>query len=237
MSNISIVIAEDDHKIAEIQRRFIERIDGFEILGIAHTTIDAQDMIEVLEPDLLLLDIHFPEGNGLELLREIRRSKSTSDVILITAAKDVNSLTEALHSGVFDYILKPLVFDRLQTALHNFRDHSNKLQALENQSKKGLDQSTVDQLLPRNLLSQKNILNSNLPKGIDPLTLEKIRSIFSSSTSGHTAEQMGELVGSSRTTARRYLEYLVSNSELIADVSYGSVGRPERLYLRTSLND
>ena len=81
MSNISIIIAEDDHKIAEIQRRFIERIDGFEVLGIAHSTLDAQDMIEVLEPDLLLLDIHFPEGNGLELLREIRSSQSATDVI------------------------------------------------------------------------------------------------------------------------------------------------------------
>ncbi|NQZ31469.1 MAG: response regulator [Oceanospirillaceae bacterium] len=231
MSPISIVIAEDDKKIAEIQRRFIERIDGFEVLGIAHSTLDAKDIIEVLEPNLLLLDIHFPEGNGLELLREIRSSQSATDVILITAAKDVSSLTEALHSGVFDYILKPLVFDRLQSALHNYRDHCHKLQKLEALPHTGLDQSTVDQLLPRG--NQPAIIsNTGLPKGIDPLTLEKIRSIFSKSNSGHTAEQMGELVGSSRTTARRYLEFLVSNSELIADVSYGSVGRPERSYLK-----
>ncbi|NRA19478.1 MAG: response regulator [Oceanospirillaceae bacterium] len=236
MSNISIVIAEDDKKIAEIQRRFIERIEGFEVLGIAHSTVDAKDMVEVLEPNLLLLDIHFPEGNGLELLREIRSSKSATDVILITAAKDVSSLTEALHSGVFDYILKPLVFDRLQSALHNYLDHCKKLQALEAQSQTGLDQSAVDQLLPRgNNVKSSTYGNNNLPKGIDPLTLEKIRDIFSRHNTGHTAEQMGELVGSSRTTARRYLEYLVSNSELSADVSYGSVGRPERLYLKIRL--
>ncbi len=232
MHNISIVIAEDDHKIAEIQRRFIERIEGFEVLGIAHSTVDAQDMVEVLEPNLLLLDIHFPEGNGLELLRKIRSSKSATDVILITAAKDVTSLTEALHSGVFDYILKPLVFDRLQSALQNYRDHSKKLSALEAKSQTSLDQSTVDLLLPRSN-SQTKSANASLPKGIDPLTLEKIRNIFSQGSAGHTAEQMGDLVGSSRTTARRYLEYLVSNSELRADVSYGSVGRPERFYIRS----
>lgn len=232
MPPISIVIAEDDKKIAEIQRRFIERIDGFEVLGIAHSTVDAKDMIEVLEPNLLLLDIHFPEGNGLQLLRQIRNSKSATDVILITAAKDVTSLTEALHSGVFDYILKPLVFDRLQSALHNYRDHCQKLQKLEALPQTGLDQSTVDQLLPRGTQPTNTTNNTGLPKGIDALTLEKIRSIFSKSNSGHTAEQMGELVGSSRTTARRYLEYLVSNSELSANVSYGSVGRPERLYIK-----
>jgi len=230
MRNISIVIAEDDQKIAEIQRRFIERIEGVEVLGIAHSTVDAKDMVEVLEPDLLLLDIHFPEGNGLELLREIRSSQSATDVILITAAKDVTSLTEALHSGVFDYILKPLVFDRLQSALNNYREHSLKLQLLETHS--DLDQSAVDQLLPRSKQATNSTAKISLPKGIDPLTLEKIRTIFAKSNTGHTADQMGELVGSSRTTARRYLEYLVSNSELIADVSYGSVGRPERLYLK-----
>lgn len=232
MKKITIVIAEDDHKIAEIQRRFIERIDGFEVLGIAHSTLEAQDLVEVLEPNLLLLDIHFPEGNGLQLLREIRSSQNATDVILITAAKDVSSLTEALHSGVFDYILKPLVFDRLKSALDSYRDHSEKLLALENKDFNNLDQSTVDQLLPRQTSTTVKSKDSSLPKGIDPLTLEKIRSIFGDSSKGHTAEQMGELVGSSRTTARRYLEYLVSTSELIADVSYGSVGRPERLYLK-----
>ena len=45
-----------------------------------------------------------------------------------------------------------------------------------------------------------------------------------------SAEQVGEAIGSSRTTARRYLEYLVGTQELVADVHYGSVGRPERQY-------
>ena len=237
MANISIVIAEDDHKIAEIQRRFIERIPGFEVLGIAHSTLDAKDMIEVLEPNLLLLDIHFPEGNGLELLRDIRSSQNATDVILITAAKDVNSLTEALHSGVFDYILKPLVFDRLKSALDNYKEHCTKLNALESKSLSGLDQSSVDQLLPRNSITAKTTTANHLPKGIDPLTLEKIRNIFNAQQKGHTAEQMGELVGSSRTTARRYLEYLVSTCELMADVSYGSVGRPERLYIKVQSSE
>ncbi|MFT5706746.1 MAG: two-component system CitB family response regulator [Oceanospirillaceae bacterium] len=233
MNNIGIVIAEDDHKIAEIQRRFIERIDGFEVLGIAHSTLDANDMVEVLEPDLLLLDIHFPEGNGLQLLRDIRSQQSATDVILITAAKDVSSLTEALHSGVFDYILKPLIFDRLKSALSNYQEHCKKLFALESHSDSSLDQSTVDQLLPRNSTAKSS--TNSLPKGIDPLTLEKIRDIFAIKNQGHTAEQMGELVGSSRTTARRYLEYLVSTCELSADVSYGSVGRPERMYLKIAV--
>jgi two-component system CitB family response regulator len=227
---ISVIIAEDDPQIAEIQRRFVERIEGFEVRGIAHSTQDAADLVEVMRPDLLLLDIQFPDGSGLSLLRRLRTENSATDVVMITAAKEVETLTEALRWGVFDYILKPLVFDRLQQALNNYRQHRERLLQLQS-----LSQQEVDGLLPRtgNPASRNSstTATSPLPKGIDTLTLEKIRGVFRTDASqALSAEQVGEAIGSSRTTARRYLEYLVGTQELVADVHYGSVGRPERQY-------
>ena len=105
-TSLGIVIAEDDTQIAEIQRRFVERVPGFEIRGIAHSTRDARELIDVLKPDLVMLDIQFPDGSGLELLRELRAAAQPTDVILVTAAKEVDSLTEALRCGVFDYIFE-----------------------------------------------------------------------------------------------------------------------------------
>ncbi|WP_020682324.1 response regulator [Marinobacterium rhizophilum] len=227
--NISVIIAEDDPQIAEIQRRFVERIEGFEVRGIAHSTQDAADLVEVMRPDLLLLDIQFPDGSGLSLLRRLRTENSATDVVMITAAKEVETLTEALRWGVFDYILKPLVFDRLQQALSNYRQHRERLLQLQS-----LSQQEVDGLLPRtgSPASRSSPAGASpLPKGIDTLTLEKIRGVFRTDTEkGLSAEQVGEAIGSSRTTARRYLEYLVGTQELMADVHYGSVGRPERQY-------
>lgn len=225
---ISVVIAEDDPQIAEIQRRFVERLDGFEIRGIAHNTQDTADLVEVMQPNLLLLDIQFPDGSGLELLRRLRTDNSATDVVMVTAAKEVDTLTEALRWGVFDYILKPVVFDRLQQALEHYRQHRNRL--LELQS---LSQQAVDGLLPRKgpAGAAPTPAPSTLPKGIDLLTLEKVRAVFRAKPSRTlSAEQVGEKIGSSRTTARRYLEYLVGTGELSADVHYGSVGRPERQY-------
>ncbi|NVK42036.1 MAG: response regulator [Oceanospirillaceae bacterium] len=227
---ISVVIAEDDPQIAEIQRRFIERIEGFEVRGIAHSTQDAADLVEVMQPDLLLLDIQFPDGSGLELLRRLRTGNSATDVVMITAAKEVETLTEALRWGVFDYILKPVVFDRLQQALGSYRAHRERL--LQMQS---LSQQEVDGLLPRTGgtggVTKTAPQAEPLPKGIDTLTLEKVRKVFRGQPSASlSAEQVGEKIGSSRTTARRYLEYLVGTHELNADVAYGSVGRPERQY-------
>ena len=227
-----ILIAEDDPQIAEIQRRFVERIDGFEVVGISHTTRDATEMLEVLQPDLVLLDIHFPDGSGLALLRQLRQGDSPCDVIMVTAAKETESLSEALRLGVFDYVLKPLVFDRLQQSLLQYCEHRSTMQSTGPE----LSQDLVDQLLPRNR-QQSTVSSANvtaavktLPKGIDPLTLEKIGSVFADPSTSLSAEQVGEQIGSSRTTARRYLEYLVGEQELSADINYGTVGRPERFY-------
>lgn len=238
MSDIRVVIAEDDQQIAEIQKRFVERIPGFELIGLAHGIEEAEDLIDVLKPELVLLDIQFPTGTGLDLLRKIRSGNQHTDVILITAAKEVETLQEALRGGVFDYILKPLVFDRLRETLENYQLHLKKLQALEM-----LAQSDVDTLLPRSSTASSNQLNEvqdsqsalvRLPKGIDGLTLDKVRGVFSVAQAALNAEEVGETIGASRTTARRYLEYLVSTDELIAEINYGSVGRPERRYRQGS---
>ncbi|WP_415888581.1 response regulator [Neptuniibacter sp. SY11_33] len=229
MSDIRVVIAEDDQQIAEIQKRFLERISGFELVGIAHGLEEAEDLVEVLQPELLLLDIQFPTGTGLDLLRKLRSGNQGTDVILITAAKEVETLREALRGGVFDYILKPLVFDRLQETLENYQLHLKKLQAMEL-----LAQSDVDTVLPRSSGQSSSVSTVTgevrLPKGIDGITLDKVRNVFCAVNAPLNAEEVGEEIGASRTTARRYLEFLVSSNELMAEVSYGSVGRPERRY-------
>lgn len=227
MTNTRLLIVEDDRKIAEIQRRFIERLPNIELCGIAHTLADARDLIEVMSPDLILLDVYFPDGNGLDLLRELRAQDSGSDVILITAAKEVETLRSALRGGVFDYILKPLVFERLEEAINRYKDHLRQLSGLNQ-----LAQKEVDALLPRSSADDGQSNNGGrLPKGIDGLTLDKIRNVISSGDHW-SAEEVGHAMGASRTTSRRYLEYLVGNGELTAEVNYGSIGRPERRYCR-----
>jgi two-component system, CitB family, response regulator len=223
--DIHVVIAEDDPRIAEIQKRFLERIPGFQLVGIAHGLQETRDLVDILQPQLLLLDVHFPTGTGLELLQEIRRRHTNIDVILVTAAKEVNTLREALHCGVFDYILKPLVFERLTESLENYRRHLNRLSSLES-----LAQQDVDTLLPRSQPGPHSSDQTRLPKGIDVLTLDKVRGVISTADRDYSAEEVGREIGASRATARRYLEYLISTHEVVAAVSYGTVGRPERRY-------
>ncbi len=223
---IRVLIVEDDARISELHRRFTERMDGFEVVGIANTLADAEEMTEVLAPDLVLLDLFFPEGNGLDLLRRLRAGAIPIDVILITAAREMTALKEALRGGVFDYIVKPVFLPRFQEALNKYRDYF-----VSTRAGGTLDQKEVDRLLRPHSGHQSEGLQT--PKGIDPLTLRKVRRVFvNSSSSTFSAEEVAEQVGVSRSTARRYLEYLVSEGFLVAELIYGVVGRPERRYFR-----
>lgn len=176
----------------------------------------------MLNPDLVLLDIYLPDGNGLDILRELRQKESSPDVILITADRDVNTLQEAMRGGVVDYLLKPVIFSRLEESINKYL--SQKEQFI---NRVDIDQTMVDAMLH----SSTTTPMARLPKGIDGVTLEKVRQLFVNEKQ-LTADQAGELIGASRTTARRYLEYLMSSGELSADLSYGSVGRPERTYFK-----
>jgi response regulator of citrate/malate metabolism len=223
--NLRVLIIDDDVRIAEIHQRYVEKTEGFEVVGIANTLEDAQMQLDILEPDLLLLDIFFPEGNGLEFLKQTRLQGKQVDVIPITAAKEVHLFNEALHGGVFDYILKPVVLSRFQTTLQRYRQTKNQLSNIDQ-----LDQFEVDRALHAGSSSDFHE-SQELPKGIDGLTLEKVKQVFASGKdSSLTSEEVASNIGASRTTVRRYLEFLVSQNILDVDVSYGGVGRPERRY-------
>ncbi|AHE49737.1 citB product [Aeromonas hydrophila 4AK4] len=217
---IKILIVEDDPAIAEIHRRFVQRLAGFEVLGVALTLFDAREQIAILQPDLVLLDVWLPDGEGFSLLRELRQRGAHLDVILLTAAREAAALQEAMRLGVVDFILKPVVFERLRDTLGNYAESRAALAALAD-----IDQQAVDALFGTPL---QQVAAGGLPKGIDALTLQRVLAALNQE--GASAEEIGNRVGVSRTTARRYLEFLVGQQLASPELEYGTVGRPERRY-------
>ncbi len=225
MKPIRVLIIEDDLRISEIHRRFTEKVEGFEVVGIANSLSDGEDMCKILEPELILLDLYFPDGYGIDLLRQIRSRHQEVDLILITAAKEIGPLKDAIRGGVFDYIIKPVVFSRFAEAMEKYRSYH-----FDIEGEQKLEQKDVDRLLG---VTHAPHDKEDFPKGIDPLTLKKVHGVFTiPPDEGVSAEEVGSLLGVSRTTARRYLEYLVSGGFLSADLIYKKVGRPERRYFR-----
>ena len=227
--NFQVLIVEDDFRIAEINRQFVNRVDGFTVLEVVKTAEDALAYLrnKTPLPQLILLDVYIPDTEGLHFFWQLRNEFNEIDVIMVTAAKEVVTIAETLRGGIFDYIVKPAVFDRFEQTLNRFRYQRLLLSSRDELNQEEIDGLTGFPVLP----SPENKADGQLPKGIDQITLEKIRVALSTSSEvGMTALNVGHTIGVSRSTARRYLEFLVSEKEAVAQLKYGDVGRPERKY-------
>ncbi|KXZ23597.1 transcriptional regulator [Bacillus nakamurai] len=220
---INIAIAEDDFRIAQIHEKFIEHLDGFSVIGKAVNAKDTMSLLEKQQPDLLLLDIYMPDELGTALLPLIRRRFPAVDIIVVTAATETRLLQEALRSGISHYLIKPVSAHKFTQVLLQYREKRKWLL-----SQTELSQSVVDLYFGSDAKEQKQL--HDLPTGINSITLQKIKEALRTAQKGMTAEELGEKMGASRTTARRYAEFLVSQEEALAELEYGIIGRPERKY-------
>jgi len=226
MKQVKVAIAEDDFRIADIHERFLSEIPEVMVVGKALNASDTLRLLKQEKVDLLLLDVYMPDELGTNLLLTLHNEFPNVDVIMITAATEKHILEKSIRNGVFNYLIKPVTKERFVQVVKKYIQYKNLLD-----QKTEVDQEFVDSLFRKSQTSQK-INTNNLPKGIDAITLEKVLSILTDATGGLSAEQVGERMGASRTTARRYLEFLISVNKCKAEVAYGVVGRPERHYFK-----
>ncbi|MEF3329162.1 response regulator [Oceanobacillus oncorhynchi] len=230
--SIQVLIIEDDFRIAEINRRYVERIEGYMVQEVVKTGEEALAFLKKCTylPQLILLDIYIPDVKGLNLLWQIRHLYHEIDLIPVTAANETVTIEEALRGGAFDYIVKPVDAERFAQSLERYKQYRKFFSAKETLGQMEIDAFTgaADASYPSNL----NSINTTLPKGIDPITLNDIKQLLEADQgNGITAVELSSKIGTSRSTARRYLEYLVSAKEVQTTLKYGTVGRPEREYI------
>lgn len=221
MRTLRVLVVEDDPVVGDINREFVGRLEGFQVVGIARSAAAAVEAVQRLRPDLVLLDIYMPDGDGIRVLKEIRREEGDVDVIPVTAARSAAVVKELVRSGAVGYIVKPFKFERFATTLQAYRRWRA---CLEGDST--LSQVEVDRLRRVLVTPQQD----ELPKGLDHLTLKAVTDLLERRNEFLTAEEVAEEVGASRVTARRYLEYLAEVGQAEVKLSYGAVGRPVRRY-------
>jgi two-component system response regulator DctR len=220
MSGIRTIIVEDDPMVMQVNRQYIEEIGGFEVVGTAETGYEALALIRKLLPHLVILDIYLPDLDGLQTLKELRTSNIPTDVVLVTAARDVDTIQNAFRYGAIDYIIKPFKYSRLKSTLDSYKLLHSKMHR-----KTSLDQEEID-----DLSMNKTRLQETLPKGLNEVTLRQVLLFLLKEKDPLSAEEVAEGVGLARVTARRYLDYLEKSGKLLLEVQYGSVGRPINRY-------
>lgn len=213
-----VLIVEDDPMVAMINEQYIKRNKNFEIVGKCSDGSSALAFLENHEADLLILDVYMPKMNGFETLREIRNKQIPADAIMVTAANDRESLEEALHLGIVDYLVKPFTFDRFQMALEKYIAQNNALKDLDT-----LSQKSIDRIIESSLKKGEELF----PKGIQESTLQLIADCLKENRGvWFTGDELAEKVGLTGVTVRRYMNYLAESGKIIGEMDYETGGRP-----------
>lgn len=229
---IKVLIVDDDPMVAEFNKRYLKEIDGFFLVGVVHSVNEATKIINNQKVDLVLLDIYMPGENGLTLLSKIRKEKEELDVILITAASEVDKIQTALRYGAVDYLIKPFEFERFHQALISYKE---KYLYLNQQTK--INQKDLDELL---LVEKDGFAKAELfkplPKGLSRKTLNIVfDAIKKQGNTPFRTDEMAEITDISRVSIRKYLKFLNEIHVIDETLTYG-IGRPLYSYMFNESN-
>lgn len=217
---ITVLVVDDDFRVARIHSAFVGRVDGFRTVGVAHNGAEALATAQSLTPDLILLDLYLPDIFGLDLISRLRVAGCDSDIIVISAANESLTVERAVKLGVASYLLKPFTLDDLAARLSEYQSQHRRAR------RRTLgDQAEVDRIFGRTDQA------APLPKGMSPETAELIMAILAEQGHELSAQECAEAIGVSRVSARRYLEHFVRQGRVQVSLRYGNRGRPERRYL------
>lgn len=207
--------------IAEAHRVYTERLPGFAVAGVAHRGTDALRLLSTVPVELVLLDVHLPDTNGIDLCRALRAQGSQVDVIAITSARDLDTVRSAVSLGITQYLLKPFTFAAFRDKLMAYAEYRRRTTS----PGAALAQEDVDAALS----ALHDHGRTPLPKGVSADTLAAIVTMLQGGDP-LTSADIAAAVGASRATVRRYLDYLTTQRLVRREPRYGKAGRPENVY-------
>ncbi|MEP6842569.1 MAG: response regulator [Pseudolysinimonas sp.] len=223
-TSLSVLVVDDDFRVASLHVDFVERVEGFHVVGDAHSGGEALDMAGSLHPDLVLMDIYLPDIDGLATLQQMLSLPSPPAAIVISAANDVASVRSALRLGVVDYLVKPFGFAALSERLTTFRLANERLDQLPNEATQGDINRVFEQSRPIRRKPSGSEFSRLAP------TLQAVYDAIAAADTGLSAAEIAGSLGVSRATAQRSLTQLEQSEAILLDLRYGRTGRPEHRY-------
>ncbi|WP_318744010.1 response regulator [Treponema sp.] len=220
-----VLIVEDDPMVAMINEQYVKQNKNFTVSSICRNGDEALSFLDDNAVDLIVLDVFMPVMDGVETLKTIRERKVSSEVIMVTAANDTQTLERTMHLGVLDYLIKPFTMERFSIALEKFMSQNKTLK--ENTI---LDQKSIDLLMSSKQESKQFLREAEYPKGINRKTLSTIMNFFDENTGWQTVDMIADKLKISIVTIRHYMNYLVEKRIVMEDINYETGGRPSMLY-------
>lgn len=106
MSATTIILAEDHHIVLQGLRVLLETEPDFQIVGEAVDGLQAVELVEQMQPDVVIVDLMMPGLNGLEVTRLVRQRSTRTKIIILSMHDNEAYVVEALSSGAVGYVLK-----------------------------------------------------------------------------------------------------------------------------------
>ena len=208
-----VLIVEDDPMVAMINEQYVKQNKNFTVSSICRNGDEALSFLDDNAVDLIVLDVFMPVMDGVETLKTIRERKVSSEVIMVTAANDTQTLERTMHLGVLDYLIKPFTMERFSIALEKFMSQNKTLK--ENTI---LDQKSIDLLMSSKQESKQFLREAEYPKGINRKTLSTIMNFFDENTGWQTVDMIADKLKISIVTIRHYMNYLVEKRIVMEDI-------------------
>ena len=189
------ILLVDDHEVVRVGvRALIERQEDMEVIGEASTVREAITQAEQLAPDVVVLDIRLPGGNGLEACRQIKALRPDTRIIVLTSYPDDEVLFDAIGAGADGYVLKQIGSDELIRALQRV----GRGQSL-------LDPSLTDQVFAK----MRQVRKQERAHAFADLTAQEMQ-ILAHLAEGETNREIGTALQLSEKTVRNYVSIILS---------------------------
>jgi len=118
---LNLLVVDDESAVRESCRDVAETL-GF-VTYVAQSRDEIIHTLDTASIDVVLLDLRGPAGNGIDVLREIKRRRPEAVVVIMTGYATVHSAVQAMKAGAYDYISKPFTFDELRLVLDRVTAH------------------------------------------------------------------------------------------------------------------
>jgi response regulator of citrate/malate metabolism len=221
--DLRVLVVEDEPIAAEAHTAYVSRVAGFVPVATVGTSQAALKALQDKRIDVVLLDMNLPDRHGLDVVRAMRAAGHRADVIAVTSARDLDVVRAAVSLGVVQYVLKPFVFATLRERLLAYREYRNQ----HSDGQEVATQAEVDEVFA----GARRAVETHLPKGMGEELLIRVSRALRDADGGRSATELGEALGVSRVTARRYAEYLCETKVVVRRSRYAGAGRPEVEYL------
>ncbi len=123
---LKILLVDDEPEARELLTYMLAGQKGVSIVGTAGNVDEALKLVEKEPPHLVLLDIQMPEKDGFHFIEQVHNSGTNPGIIFVTAYE--HYAIQAIRNSVFDYILKPVHQEELESAIERFREEESKVQ-------------------------------------------------------------------------------------------------------------